>query len=75
MAAFKLINGYGHKSFKAEGVSSLKEMNNQLNRMRAPTSRIHGLRCRIGEIWSAMDKFSLIFYSILYKLVIFVTNM
>jgi hypothetical protein len=38
-------------------------------------NRGHLLRRRIGEIWSAMDKFSRDFYSMLYTLVIFVTNM
>jgi hypothetical protein len=31
MAIFKLINGYGHKSSKSEGVSSSKELSNQWN--------------------------------------------
>jgi hypothetical protein len=45
-----------------------------LQRRWASTSRIHSRRRQIGEIWSAMDKFFRPFYSMLYTLGIFVTN-
>jgi hypothetical protein len=44
MAAFKLINDYGHKNSKLEGVSSLKEMSNQWNGTGIVFSNANGLR-------------------------------
>jgi hypothetical protein len=49
MAAFNLINGYGHKSFKSEDVLSLKEMSNQWNGTRIVFSSADGLR-QVGFI-------------------------
>jgi hypothetical protein len=40
----------------------------------APITWIHGRRCQIGKIWSTMDHFSYVFYSMWYMLVNFVTN-
>jgi hypothetical protein len=78
MAAFKLINGYSHKSSKPKSVPSPKEMSNQWNGMGVVFSGVDGLqRARfmvdddeIGEIWSAMDKFSRAFYS-MFRVLIF----
>jgi hypothetical protein len=47
MATFKLINGYGHKSSKLEGVSSLKGTSNHWNETGVVFSSVYGLR-RVG---------------------------
>jgi hypothetical protein len=44
MAAFKLINGYGHKSSKLEGVLSLKEMSSRWNETGVIFSSVYGIR-------------------------------
>jgi hypothetical protein len=73
MAAIKLINGYGHKSFKLTGVSSPKEMSSKWNRTGVIFSSTDGLRrakfmvndtesARSGPPWTSFPWF----YSMLY---------
>jgi hypothetical protein len=76
------MNDYGNKSFKSEGVSSLKDISTQWNGTGVVFSRADGHRqagfmvddaksARSGPPWIS---FPVVFYSMVYMLVNFVTN-
>jgi hypothetical protein len=77
MATFKLINGYGHKSFKPKAVFEPKRDDhpvewNQSRLLRQPRFVVDDVEsARSGPPWTS---FSVVFYSMLYMLVNFVIN-